>query len=94
MTNGERLINSPEEAIECIEKNRPTSGYQMLNESLDMAIAALEKQVPIKPEKNKFGHNCCPSCGYCGIYKDEWGGRYIPHCENCGQAIDWTEVTE
>ena len=36
------------EAIKVIEKNRPTSGYAMLNEALDMAINALEKQEKIK----------------------------------------------
>lgn len=32
------------EAIEVIEKNRPTSGYTMLCEALDMAIAVLRQQ--------------------------------------------------
>lgn len=32
------------EAIEVIEKNRPTSGYTMLCEALDMAISALREQ--------------------------------------------------
>lgn len=32
------------EACRVIESNRPTSGYTMLNEALDMAIDALKKQ--------------------------------------------------
>ena len=43
MTENEVLIKTPEEAIETIKSNMPTSGYQMLRESLDMAIQALEK---------------------------------------------------
>ncbi len=43
MNNQEKLVSTPKEAIECLEKNRPTGGYQMLNEALDIAIAALEK---------------------------------------------------
>lgn len=33
------------EAIKAIEYNRPTSGYYILNEALDMAISALESQM-------------------------------------------------
>lgn len=41
----EKLINSPEEAIECIMKNYPKNGYYMLREALDMAISALIEKV-------------------------------------------------
>lgn len=50
MKETERLVKTPEEAIEVIKANIPTSGYQMLQESLDMAIDALEKQ---KTKENK-----------------------------------------
>ena len=43
MTENEVLIKTPEEAIETIKSNMPTSGYQMLRESLDMAITALKE---------------------------------------------------
>lgn len=43
--SNEKLIKTPQEAIECIKANYPTSGYLMLKESLDMAIIALEKEV-------------------------------------------------
>lgn len=33
-----------EEAISAIQSNRPTSGYTMLCEALDMAVAALREQ--------------------------------------------------
>lgn len=36
-----------DDAIDTLEKNRPTSGYTMLNIALDMSIAALEKQKKI-----------------------------------------------
>lgn len=44
----EKLIKTQQEAIECIKSNYPTSGYEMLKESLDMAIKALEKEVDKK----------------------------------------------
>lgn len=43
MTENQVLIKTPEEAIETIKSNMPTSGYQMLRESLDMAITALKE---------------------------------------------------
>ena len=46
----EKLINTPEEAIECIKNNYPTSGYYMLKEALDMAISALSEKVAKKNE--------------------------------------------
>ena len=41
----EKLIRTTEEAIDCLKKNKPISGYIMLQESIDMAIEALEKQI-------------------------------------------------
>lgn len=54
---------------------------------------AMERQKPKKPVKDKYNHDCCPDCGWI-VYQDEWGGRYLPHCENCGQAILWGNKNE
>ena len=43
ITMTEKLIRNENEAIEAIKANMPTSGYQMLRESLDIAIKALEE---------------------------------------------------
>ena len=43
ITMTEKLIRNENEAIEAIKANMPTSGYQMLRESLGMAIKALEE---------------------------------------------------
>lgn len=56
----------------------------------DLAVMALEKQIQKKPVKDEYSHDCCPNCGWI-VYKDEFGGRYLLHCENCGQAIDWDD---
>ena len=61
-----------------------------VDDACDMAINALEKQIQKKPIKDQFSRECCPDCGWI-VYKDEYGGRYLPHCENCGQAIDWSD---
>lgn len=47
------------EAIGTIKSNYPTSGYYMLCEALDIAIEALEKQLPKKLAELKK----CPFCG-------------------------------
>lgn len=57
-------------------------------EALYMAVQALEKEEPKKPVKDKYNHDCCPNCGWI-VYQAVYGGRYLPHCENCGQAINW-----
>lgn len=70
-----------EEAIKAIECNRPTSGYTILCEALDMAIAALraqqeaEKNEPTdpcdlcvySPPSSLDGKPCCfcPAAGKC-----------------------------
>nr|DAH34948.1 MAG TPA: hypothetical protein [Bacteriophage sp.] len=43
MTENEKLIKSYADAIDCLKKNKPTSGFYMLQESVDMAIKALEE---------------------------------------------------
>ena len=83
-----KMINTNEEAIECLKKNKPTNGYIMLQESVDMAITALEKQIPIKVSGNRYGTGKCPICDEA--QEDSWwafGG--IHYCSNCGQAMNW-----
>lgn len=43
MTENEKLVRDETEAIECLKSNKPTSGYLMLQESIDRAIKALEE---------------------------------------------------
>ena len=62
-------------------------------EALQMAIDALEKQIPRKPIKNtgmvnpiwSADSNLCPACFK---YVNVWGNKF---CSYCSQAIDWTE---
>lgn len=55
---------------------------------LDMAIAALEKQIPKKLDVWADGTEYCPNCEHdnsCLGFKV---------CVNCGQALNWSEVEE
>lgn len=57
--------------------------------ALDMAIEALEKQIPKKPKysckpqhREKIG--TCPSC-------EHMNSSYKKCCFECGQRLDWME---
>lgn len=56
MTN-DVLVSTPEEAIEVIKANVPTSGYYMLREALAMAIEALKQEcwIPVKKRLPRRG---------------------------------------
>ena len=53
---------------------------------------AAEKQKPKKPVKDKYHHNCCPNCGWIVSGEGGYGEEFCPHCENCGQAIQWENL--
>ena len=93
----DKLIRNEQEAIEAIQSNYPTSGYYMLREALDMAVSALEKQIPQIPNYEGDGYSegklvydtwICPNCGkYYEVGYDNYD-----YCPNCGQHIqhaDW-----
>lgn len=94
----ENLIRNEREAIECITKNRPSSGYDMLKEALDMAVVALEKQIPKKPDVEGDGYDkdgnmiydtwLCPCCG--SRYEVEYDD--YDYCPVCGQKLDMSYV--
>lgn len=58
-------------------------------EEMEIAIKALEKQIPKKPiEARRWLYDnglICPVCS-CSIYKLSFS-----YCPNCGQKIDWEE---
>ena len=102
MTENEVLIKTPEEAIETIKSNMPTSGYQMLRESLDMAIIALkeiqqyreigtveecrEAVEKQKPKAPKDSIKIKPVIDENGAYVDADVTVYLL-CPNCGEMI-------
>ena len=60
----------------------------------NMAIVALEKQIPKKPkfacgfeyESSKIGFKVCPNCS-----KRFEAQMVTKYCENCGQRLDWSD---
>ena len=67
-----------------------------IGEALDLALQAIDKQIPEKPieEADDFGDRsvCCPSC--LGPVTNYWVPGTLPkHCQFCGQALDWRKET-
>ena len=64
----------------------------------EMAIQALEKQIPKKPDYEADGYSDgelvydyakCPICGHDFEYGiNDWGCKY---CSDCGQKLDWSD---
>ena len=58
-------------------------------EALEMAIEALRKQEPMRPEADgEFGS--CKRCWY--VFNSELISEYcVKYCPYCGQRLDWSE---
>ena len=76
-----------QEAIRLLKIERdhmtPTILIQRV-EVMDMAISALEKQIPKKPKMPLDAYWVCPTCGSKVEHPFE-------HCRVCGQKICWEE---
>ena len=79
---------TPEEAISILKSWRITGDKS--HEAVDMAIEALEKQMPKKTLAPELGisprHPIIIPCGNCGM---ELADRMWGYCPWCGQAISW-----
>lgn len=91
------------EAIEAIQFDLKIGGEihsKVLRDAVDVAIQALEKQIPKKPTYDGDGYApdgtfvwdewICPCCG------TRYEVDYDEHdfCPNCGQKIDWSDENE
>lgn len=67
-------------------------------EALELAVKALEKQIPMKPNNMKSildfsgryytEKGNCPVCNREGLYKSDF------YCNKCGQKLDWSEEND
>ena len=84
---------TPEEAIKLLDEKtmifpaRCNGKTKAISDARELAVKALEKQVPKKPyQDNENGvheKDYCPTC-HRSLFP------YDHHCR-CGQAIDWTD---
>lgn len=96
-----------EEVIEALrlmnlKRSHPFLSWEETMEVRDIAIQAIEKQIPKKPmkiEKNsnpyyELKYSLCPNCSEAidkyAIYDCVHKGIRT-YCPRCGQAIDWSE---
>ena len=68
--------------------------YQYNLGAINKAIDALEKQIPKKPiiereQTSPFGVDDVPYCPNCKCSLPE-----VSYCEECGQAIDWSDIND
>lgn len=92
----EEAIKTIQVAVSEVEWNYPLD-YAI---AFETAIKALEKQVAKKPNIVKTNYACfqtyhCPSCNKEIISRldEEWiAGRLQKYCDDCGQALDWSET--
>lgn len=57
-----------------------------VSEAKNIAVQALEKQIPKKPdftEDKEFA--LCPCCNGKGLFSKQ------KYCDNCGQKLDWSD---
>lgn len=91
---------TPKEAITVIRNlqdwlyfSSMNGGTKIQREALDIAVNAIEKQIPKKPIHVRTFENLdlafykCPNCGF--IRRKDLFPQY---CEFCGQAIDGSEL--
>ena len=83
------------EAIKELHKIRPRGGIipQKRAEALDVAIQALEKQIPKKVVKDGKWSYKCPCCGECAETDcgDAFYDYRLDYCNGCGQKLDWSD---
>ena len=88
-----------EEAIETLKHEHDYAQLlSYVNEAIKLAISALEKQIPMKPnniniEKYKVSYEC-PKCRTEHI--NEWCETKwkLPFCSICGQSLDWNDTVD
>lgn len=82
----EEAIKELKECREFAEKRGSYYGEKAIP-TYDLAIEAIEKQIPKKPTDCDGYY--CPNCG--ARVDDDGRGYEQPYCMECSQAIDWSE---
>lgn len=57
--------------------------------AFDVAIQALEKQIPKKPRFYAHNYYCSVCDNLVGNNEFEW--RRFKYCDTCGQRLDWSD---
>ena len=82
------------EALETLRFEVYEEGHcSYIEDELDLAIEALEKQIPKKPLEDGYYDEpaVCPNCGSNVINEADNDYRFNC-CYHCGQALDWSDT--
>lgn len=90
------------EAIDWLYDMKHDIKYDEQVDALDIAIECIYKQIPKKPKIINYSGKKIPYCPHCKEllikyadedYRDIFGynWRYMNYCDDCGQAIDWSD---
>lgn len=64
--------------------------------AIDIAIAALEKQIPqrVTLGDDEQDDICCPSCGFGMAVVDDYGYEsvFYKYCPSCSQKLKWSDT--
>lgn len=85
MTNSEAKELLAHKLRQIIDHWDGTEETKLLGDALAVAVSAIDKATP---KKVKPYEEICPCCGK----SETVPGQYV--CEDCGQALDWSEATE
>lgn len=79
-----------ETAIEILkpEHREPYESIDPVIDACEVAVSALEKQIPKKPIDNTNPHDFFVNI-HCPVCKEYVTKKY-KYCRNCGQALDWS----
>ena len=83
------LIRNEAEAIDCLKKNRPSSGFYMLQESVDMAFKALSeiqqyRAIGTVSDFRELKEKATAK----KVQYDEYGrDEGYPHCSRCSDSL-------
>lgn len=78
------------EALEYFKRRKEqTELNDRVQQAEDLAIKALEKQIPRKPKKNLDGNLAC-QCGF--VVQNGKNRKCIYYCTYCGQRLDWGDI--
>ena len=87
-----------ERDLNCLKQNKALPDSV---ESMEIAINALEKQIPKKPIMKPYFDDmeeeylCCPTCGEILTDRIPMDNKdFYFHCLNCGQKFNWESDEE
>ncbi len=102
MTNAEAKELLAHKLRQIIDNWDGTTEAKLFGDALAVAVSAIDRATPKKVKPYEEICPCCGKgepvpgqyvCGACGgdeIYYD--GFAELKFCEDCGQALDWSEV--